>query len=157
MTAFALILSATIAQPGAAPSPDAPFTLAVESWVARYRRPGVRFVAILGPRATGAIEALAADRYRVRELGARVILEMPEGERLKALAWGESFPDEEVKARCRAMLAAQAVVIPKPCRHCGAMPADRPGVCPVWKKPGDQQCPECGKGVWKCQVCLKGP
>jgi hypothetical protein len=50
-----LLLLALFAAPARAqsPDPDAPFRLAVESWVARHRRPGVSFVHVLGGRATG--------------------------------------------------------------------------------------------------------
>jgi hypothetical protein len=139
------------AQPsGDAPDPDTPFRLAVESWVARYRRPGVSFVHVLGPRATGAIEAMAADRYRVRELGASVLVSLPERERARALAWGAAaFPDAEVRARCRAM--AETLWPPR-CRHCGTIAGQGRGTCPVWKKPGAQRCDICSWS-WTCAAC----
>jgi hypothetical protein len=153
---LALALAQSPGGPSPAPDPDAPFRLAVESWVARHRRPGVSFVHVLGARATGAIEAMAADRYRVRELGASVLVSLPEPERLRALAWGAAHPDREVRARCEVMAAAMlAAVPPVRCRHCGEPPNKRPGICPIWRLPGERRCSECARS-WSCRVCA-GP
>jgi hypothetical protein len=153
VTPLALILTAlALAQsPGApAPAPDAPFRLAVESWVARHRRPGVSFVHVLGPRATGAIEAMGSGRYRVRELGAAVLMGLPERERDRALAWGlAAHPDPEVRGRCRAMWAAGH---PPVCWHCHSPPGVGCGTCPNWRKPGAAECPTCGIS-WTCLAC----
>jgi hypothetical protein len=107
----------------------------------------VSFVHVLGGRATGAIEAMGSDRYRVRELGASVLVSLPEPERLRALAWGMAHPSVEVRAACGRMAVALYE-----CKHCHGT-----HICPVVAENEasgyTRLCDECG-GLWDhCRRC----